>query len=416
MCVVMSSSNLHLGKWKLTPCIETHGFICQRKVDSSIPVPDTTVFPRNWISVGNDSYKLQLQNLTWSEAQMQCEYDQGQLASTMDQLSTAYLELQVLKLQTPVWIGLNKNETHGYFKWIDGWHLNMVQWAPNEPSRERPCVYLDVDGTWKTDFCNHTYPSVCKQSTVFPPTYPPPYPGECYHGNDGTFWLPFRGHCYGIFTEEMLWTAAATSCMEKGAMLVSIEDTDELDFLKRNLEFIKDSYSSFWIGLYKTHLGQWKWVDETVLDFTNWLEGELRDSDINIYVHGNMLSSDGSWKAGLIWDEYPYICKKPKVLTETPTSQTYQKPDLKRGHYGLVVVVLLAAVCLMGLTAAFLYKSGHVLRSVSQPLVLNTGWRAFNNPLYSEPVNKEHMVDSNTVDSSQLVDHMEEEPQLMVTM
>uniref|UniRef100_A0AAY5L4C1 Mannose receptor, C type 1b n=1 Tax=Esox lucius TaxID=8010 RepID=A0AAY5L4C1_ESOLU len=255
-----------------------------------------------------------LQNMTWSEARVQCETEQGQLASTLDELSAAYLELQALKLETPVWIGLNKDETQGYFRWIDGWHLNMVQWAKNEPSRDRPCVYLDVDGTWKTSLCNHTYPSVCKQSTGETVTYP----SVCKQSTGETVtypstgWLPFRGHCYSFFTDNMEWTDASTSCLRKGATLVSIEDPVEFNFIKKNLEFLKDSHPSFWIGLYKTHLGQWKWLDESVLDYTNWAEGEPRNSFRNIYGYGRILSSDGTWSTGLIWSDKPYICKRPK--------------------------------------------------------------------------------------------------------
>uniref|UniRef100_A0AAZ3SL44 Mannose receptor, C type 1b n=1 Tax=Oncorhynchus tshawytscha TaxID=74940 RepID=A0AAZ3SL44_ONCTS len=216
-CVVMSSSmgdsSSILGKWEIRSCNDTHGFICQRKVgekrhspppllslsssfslllfilfflllcvsilspvicnvtkccsallDSGIPVPTPTVLPRGWVKLANDSYKVLPQNRTWPEARMQCEAEEGQLASTLDELSAAYLDLQALKLQTPLWIGLNRNETQGYFRWMDGWPLSMDQWAQDEPSRDRPCVYLDVEGTWKTALCNHTYPSVCKQS------------------------------------------------------------------------------------------------------------------------------------------------------------------------------------------------------------------------------------------------------------
>ncbi|XP_028971190.2 macrophage mannose receptor 1 [Esox lucius] len=417
-CAVMSSSHSILGKWKLISCNDTHGFICQRKVDPGISVPAPTVFPRSWMKVGNDSYKVLLQNMTWSEARVQCETEQGQLASTLDELSAAYLELQALKLETPVWIGLNKDETQGYFRWIDGWHLNMVQWAKNEPSRDRPCVYLDVDGTWKTSLCNHTYPSVCKQSTDIPPTPPPQYPGECYQDDDETGWLPFRGHCYSFFTDNMEWTDASTSCLRKGATLVSIEDPVEFNFIKKNLEFLKDSHPSFWIGLYKTHLGQWKWLDESVLDYTNWAEGEPRNSFRNIYGYGRILSSDGTWSTGLIWSDKPYICKRPKILPETPpTHGSFKELGQKRVYYGLAVVVVMAAFCLMGLTAACLYKNtGRPLPSFSKPLVFHPGWRAFNNPLYSEPVNKDDLVNTNTVDRSQLVDHMEEEPQSMITL
>uniref|UniRef100_A0A8C7RE61 Mannose receptor, C type 1b n=1 Tax=Oncorhynchus mykiss TaxID=8022 RepID=A0A8C7RE61_ONCMY len=266
--------------------------------------------------LANDSYKVLPQNRTWPEARMQCEAEEGQLASTLDELSAAYLELQALKLQTPLWIGLNRNETQGYFRWMDGWPLSMDRWAQDEPSRDRPCVYLDVEGTWKTALCNHTYPSVCKQS-----------PGETYTGeciqeeqeeNSGSnspwFWLPFRGHCYSFVINHIEWADASTSCIRKGASLVSIEDPEELRFIKSNVEFLKDSSSSFWIGLYKTHLGQWKWLDQTVLDYINWADGQPQDSS---YIYGYMLSSDGTWSTAPRWYYKPYICKKLSTLSIT---------------------------------------------------------------------------------------------------
>uniref|UniRef100_A0A674BXA0 Macrophage mannose receptor 1-like n=1 Tax=Salmo trutta TaxID=8032 RepID=A0A674BXA0_SALTR len=292
---------------------------CSALLDSGIPVPAPTVLPRGWVKLANDSYKVLPQNCTWPEARMQCEAEEGQLASTLDELSAAYLELQALKLQTPLWIGLNRNETQGYFRWMDGWPLSLARWATGEPSRDRPCVYLDVEGTWKTAHCNHTYPSVCKQSTAVPPTAPPQYPGVCVQEeedisgrNSPWSWLPFRGHCYSFIINDIEWSDASTSCIRKGASLVSIEDPAELRFIKSNLEFLKDSYSSFWIGLFKTHLGQWKWLDQTVLDYINWAEGQPQDSS---YDYGYMLSSDGTWSTAR-WGNKPYICKKPKGETD----------------------------------------------------------------------------------------------------
>lgn len=43
--------------------------------------------------------------------------------------------------------------------------MNSANWAENEPSRNKPCVYVDVDGKWKTAYCNETMNSVCMQST-----------------------------------------------------------------------------------------------------------------------------------------------------------------------------------------------------------------------------------------------------------
>ncbi|XP_041751389.1 macrophage mannose receptor 1 [Coregonus clupeaformis] len=421
-CFVMASSSSILGKWQHRSCNDAHGFICQRKVDSGIPIPAPTALPRGWVKLANDSYMVLPRNQTWPEARKQCEAEEGQLASTLDELSVAYLELQALKLQSPLWIGLNRNETQGYFRWMDGWPLSLAKWAQDEPSRDRPCVYLDVEGTWKTALCNHTYPSVCKQSSAVPPTASSQYPGECIQEeeeigvwNSPWSWLPFRGHCYSFVNDDIEWAYASTSCIRKGASLVSIEDPEELYFIKSNMELLKDSYSSFWIGLYKTHLGKWQWVDQTVLDYINWAEGQPYDSTQNNY--GEMLSSDGSWSTAPRWDDKPYICKKPKVLLETLPTDVSLKGGQRRVYSGLAVVVVLASLCLMGLTALMLYKkTGRPLPSFTKPLVFSAGWRAFDNPLYTEPVTEVDVVNPSTVDTSQLVKHMEEQAQPMITL
>uniref|UniRef100_A0A674B887 Macrophage mannose receptor 1-like n=1 Tax=Salmo trutta TaxID=8032 RepID=A0A674B887_SALTR len=268
-CAVMASSSSILGKWETRSCNDTCGFICQR-----IPVPAPTVLPRGWVKLANDSYKVLPQNCTWPEARMQCEAEEGQLASTLDELSAAYLELQALKLQTPLWIGLNRNEVQ----------YKLYLQVPQTPHQNRQVI--GTVGFWEEE--------------------------DISGRNSPWSWLPFRGHCYSFIINDIEWSDASTSCIRKGASLVSIEDPAELRFIKSNLEFLKDSYSSFWIGLFKTHLGQWKWLDQTVLDYINWAEGQPQDSS---YDYGYMLSSDGTWSTAR-WGNKPYICKKPKGETD----------------------------------------------------------------------------------------------------
>lgn len=56
-------------------------------------------------------------------------------------------------------------QTGGYFRYIDGWQMNIANWAEGEPSSDLPCVYMDVEGKWRTALCNQTMNSVCMQST-----------------------------------------------------------------------------------------------------------------------------------------------------------------------------------------------------------------------------------------------------------
>lgn len=43
--------------------------------------------------------------------------------------------------------------------------MSFAKWAELEPSRDRPCVYVDQDGNWRTAFCNQTMKSLCMQTT-----------------------------------------------------------------------------------------------------------------------------------------------------------------------------------------------------------------------------------------------------------
>lgn len=53
-------------------------------------------------------------------------------------------------------------------------------------------------------------------------------------------------------------------------------------------------------------VGTWKWLDKTVLDYTNWGEDEPEA------YYGEIDTTDGSWKSGQRWHDRPYICKTPK--------------------------------------------------------------------------------------------------------
>lgn len=124
-----------------------------------------------------------------------------------------------------------------------------------------------------------------------PPTESTLYPGVCPDNTQGDYrerysWLPYKSHCYLFVTDLIEWADAVSSCVRhgkwlkqfwihlisgvftshhiyysifhvcsKGGVLASIEDPDEQKFIESNLEIFKDSHTSFWIGLYKTHRG-----------------------------------------------------------------------------------------------------------------------------------------------------------------
>ncbi|KAM8838452.1 macrophage mannose receptor 1-like isoform 2-T2 [Synchiropus picturatus] len=396
-CVLMSSSQTSgTGKWLIKGCNDTNGFICARKLDPNFPSQPDLPVPSIYVPLGNDSIKFVSKNLTWSDAKNHCEEDKGNLASLRNQWTHAYVELLTMKINAPVWIGLNKKQTAGYFRFIDGWHLNFANWAESEPSKDRSCVYLDVDGKWRTAHCNLTMNSVCKQSTDVPPTDSTVYPGVCpddsVEEHYQTFnWVPFKNHCYLFVTEEIEWADAASSCVRHGGSLASIMDPDEQVFIASNVEIFKDSHSSFWIGLFKTHKGVWKWLDQAVLDYTNWAS-EDTEKDF-----GEIGSMDGEWRSGRRWNDRAYICKTAKVLMSIdpdsrpePLGPQDSRSRVHRGLILVLVVVVTAAVFLIGF---LIYKK--------VPRTLPT----FDNPLYFDSERSQPDV----VDTNKLIEKAEED-------
>ncbi|XP_020490895.2 macrophage mannose receptor 1-like [Labrus bergylta] len=403
-CVVMSGNpSLGIGKWYIKSCNDTNGFMCHRSLDPNIHPLPVPAIPTTYLSLGNDSIKVVTKNLTWEDAKKHCEGDKANLASLRRDWTQAYVELQSMNLKTPLWIGLNKEQTGGYFKYIDGWHLNFASWAEGEPRTGLPCVYVDVDGQWKTALCNQTMNSVCMQSIDVPPTQSTIFPGVCPEDTTVEYqqtasWLPFKGHCYLFMTEEIEWADAASSCVRHGGILASIEDPEEQQFIKSNVEIFQDSVSAFWVGLFKTHKGKWLWLDKTVMDYTNWGPDEPEND------YGEIGASDGAWRTGRRWHDRGYICETPKVTPQDPGSKAEpiegQDPR-SRVHTSLIVVLIITITSTLMAFAFFLYKKA--------PRALPT----FDNPLYFGSERSQPDV----VDTNKLIENAEvENPEPIIAL
>ncbi|XP_044077016.1 macrophage mannose receptor 1-like [Siniperca chuatsi] len=399
-CAGMTTDpKIGLGKWIKKSCNDTTGFVCLRNVDptqADSPEPTTT----DYVKIFNDSMKVVTQKMTWYEAKKNCDSDGAKLASLRNEWSRVYIELMAWK--APLWIALNKKETAGYFRYIDGWRLTITNWGILEPSTDRPCVFVDVDGKWKTADCNQNMTSVCMKSTDVPPTESSAFPGFCpddpdtpRYSRESYSWLPFKGYCYLFLTEKVEWPDASANCVRHGGTLASIEDPSEQDFIQSNINIFKDSHTSFWIGLYKTHRGMWLWLDKTAMDYTNWGDGE---PDSNTY--GAIRAANGKWSTARPWYDRGYICKTSKVLRQAPTTSVISTVDPQtRGHIILAVVLVITAVAIGMVIVLFLFKkSGRTLRI---PEKLTT----FDNPLFFN--NERSRPD--LVDTSKLVENAEEE-------
>uniref|UniRef100_A0A673BHE3 Macrophage mannose receptor 1 n=1 Tax=Sphaeramia orbicularis TaxID=375764 RepID=A0A673BHE3_9TELE len=366
-CVIIQGSpSKSVGFWKVEDCNMDRGFICKRNVDSQIVVAPTTIQPKTFYKLGNDSYKLVAQKMKWDEARRQCQADDADLASILNPIAYSYISLHISKHKEPVWIGLNNNVTGGQFKWVDNWRMSYTKWGVDEPKNNYGCVYMDVDMTWKTATCSNSYFSICKKSPVMAPTEPPQLPGSCPDAKKRKTWIPFRGHCYA-FINSMVnnWAHASVECLKMGAALVSIEDPHEGLFIQQTLELLQDSARSFWIGLYKTNEGEWMWIDNSVMDYTNWKPG-MPKSDSCVDID----SDSGQWSTYSCSRYRSYICKMPKApVIEVPT----------HGSAGVTVAVILVVIALAGLGAFFFFRNRVPMPTLGESTFDNKLY--FNNPI-----------------------------------
>uniref|UniRef100_A0A663EA94 Mannose receptor C-type 1 n=1 Tax=Aquila chrysaetos chrysaetos TaxID=223781 RepID=A0A663EA94_AQUCH len=291
------------GKWRDDSCDNERGYICQ--MNSLRTTNPSSGFAR----YGDGSYSIVSSEMQWEEARKNCQDKSAELASISDAYIHSFLWIQMLKYGEPVWIGLNSNMTGSYYKWTDNLKTRYTKWAAGEPKEKNACVYLDLDGTWKTASCNESYFSVCKTSDAIAPTDPAQLPGDCPEAAELQAWIPYRGHCYYLEASAgTSWALASLKCAQLGATLVSVESMDESDFLIHTIQPLGNKVGGFWIGLYRNVDGQWLWLDNAVLDFVNWDE---KESSVEHHCV-EMAAPSGYWDNTDCSSEKGFICKKPK--------------------------------------------------------------------------------------------------------
>ncbi|XP_066297369.1 macrophage mannose receptor 1-like [Branchiostoma lanceolatum] len=142
-------------------------------------------------------------------------------------------------------------------------------------------------------------------------------------------WSKYNNHCYKSMTDKVGWSTANSRCKQHGAMLTSINDGGENNFIASLVSNVHDTrwVPSIWLGLSKES-GQWKWTDGSRADYTNWAPGEPSASMfwslghgekcVSVYtktgINGGFVGKKryvGQWNDVRCGTRYPYICEKP---------------------------------------------------------------------------------------------------------
>ena len=117
-------------------------------------------------------------------------------------------------------------------------------------------------------------------------------------------WYFFDGMCwYFSGTGKIPWQSAQDMCQERSpyANLLSIHSQSDNDFVQRV------SNTNPWIGLQIDSQDDYHWLDDSVVDFTNWKNNEPNNIDTEkctALSHGN-----GKWTSEDCQKDKSFICR-----------------------------------------------------------------------------------------------------------
>ncbi|XP_072048376.1 macrophage mannose receptor 1-like isoform X2 [Amphiura filiformis] len=311
-CVAMSGTTTdtegEFGQWNDIRCGINTGVICQKPINSC---------QEGWDDNGDFCYKVMTEQLTFEEANRECETHNAKLSSIHSEEEQAYHTAAVDNNDMRLWIGLTDAEMDGTMRYIDGTPVDYTNWALEQPdnhSGTENCVHLyvrddrDLDGTWNDDECDKSYGFVCKKPKA-----------PCPIG-----WQARDRFCYLINEEETSYEEADTACTNIGSTLTTISSADEQLF---HTNVIKSMSMPLWIGLDdKVEEGTMVWKDGEQVAYTNWGNGQPDDFESNedcIHMSKNKpncesavcLVDDGQWNDNVCdVTGIGYMCKMLMTL------------------------------------------------------------------------------------------------------
>ncbi|XP_052030751.1 C-type lectin domain family 4 member A-like [Apodemus sylvaticus] len=126
-------------------------------------------------------------------------------------------------------------------------------------------------------------------------------------------WKPFGSYCYLIPTDtsSASWNMSEEKCSDKGAHLVVIHSKEEQDFITGTLR----RNAAYFIGLWDTGHGQWRWVDQTPYNesATFWHQNEPNNDDEKCVMINYRYNIGWGWNDIRCSDKQNSICQMKKI-------------------------------------------------------------------------------------------------------
>ncbi|CAD5120109.1 DgyrCDS8687 [Dimorphilus gyrociliatus] len=340
------------GKWNDVPCDYKYSFVCEKpaSVVGNPTTPPVTVPTPSWTNKCGINWSDRLRSpycymvisttISWLFAKRTCNHYGGELASIHDAAEEAYIrELAVQGSQSAYWIGMNDRSQKKFWKWSDASPVNFINWGPSFPNPsagKRDCgVYVPDKREWQTRDCRGGRNGiVCKKRGKLPdgpatsPATPPvTKPGMKYGCLAGWKEWSQGKHCYKFINETKTFDEARRGCQDSaiGADLVSIQSTEENDYIFGNLNQIGSSNGvpRAWIGMRNIFgYGHFAWLDLSEFSFSNWGDSQPESSNTIGSKCTSMNLQNNRWRTNDCTNNLQgFVCKTKKILVPavTPT-------------------------------------------------------------------------------------------------
>ncbi|XP_078697114.1 aggrecan core protein-like isoform X1 [Branchiostoma floridae x Branchiostoma belcheri] len=138
-----------------------------------------------------------------------------------------------------------------------------------------------------------------------------------------TGWSKYNNHCYKLMKDKVGWYEAKSRCAKHRAVLASIKDAGENNFIAGLIVNAPKGALGFplvWVGLYRQS-GQLKWTDGSRVGYKNWNPDEPENTSMKedcVNMHSKNARHfifwrryKGKWNDAKCNWTYPFVCEKP---------------------------------------------------------------------------------------------------------
>ncbi|CAG0902061.1 unnamed protein product [Darwinula stevensoni] len=260
-----------------------------------------------WQEFGEHCYYFSDVEMTFDQAQVDCETRNAQLTSVHSREEQLFVQERA---QTPtVWIGATNTGDLSVnpldFEFLDGtptdyhnaWQYEV--WTPLHSCRGGGCGILLVPDRWANRDCSETRPVICESTVDL---------GEDWH----CWEVEMNMYCFHVSNQSFTFSKALSHCEDSGAAILSIGG-DEINHMCVALILQYDErfphplpkWTEFWIGLRLDVTEEWTWLDGSPFQVDRWEEGYPTDDGGECVV-----MTTSSWDELRKSEHASYVCKK----------------------------------------------------------------------------------------------------------